>query len=143
MTTRRDNRRWGAVTAAAAAVALAAVGGISAVTKAAPPLRIDFVPGATVEATDASGADAHYIVKSQDTNGDPAPATCTNPDTSDTGQFSSATLHYPLGPTTVTCTSDYDTASETITVVDTTPPTVGSVQDVSAATNDSDGTPVT
>jgi fibronectin type 3 domain-containing protein len=131
------------VTAAAAAVALAAVGGISAVTKAAPPLRIDFVPGATVEATDASGADAHYIVKSQDTNGDPAPATCTNPDTSDTGQFSSATLHYPLGPTTVTCTSDYDTASETITVVDTTPPTVGSVQDVSATTNDSDGTPVT
>jgi hypothetical protein len=107
-----------------AALALAFGVVFPAATVASPPaIRID---APTVEATDSSGADASYHVKSYDPDsGDPRDATCDIPGgTAGSGDFDSPVFHFPLGPTTVTCTSSSGSGSAQVVVQDTTPPTL-------------------
>jgi len=119
--------------------------GASAASPAPPALRVSDV---TAEATGADGADATYNVKAFDpTTSNPLDATCdTPPGTSGTGDFD-VTAHFPLGSTTVTCQTTVDTTtvtkSATITIQDTTPPTVTVPADVSVTTTSSGGAVVT
>jgi hypothetical protein len=117
--------------AAASAVLVAAV--LASPTAADPPeIRID---APTVEATDSGGADASYHVRSYDpATGDPTAATCDIPaGTGGSGDFDAPTNHYPLGPTTVTCTATVSgfPKSATVVVQDTTPPTLTVPADIS------------
>ena len=84
------------------------------------------VPGDIVaEATGPSGADVTYQASAQD--GDtPLAISCTNPDgsTSDGVGTINPTVHFPLGETTVTCSTAGAQGSFKVTVQDTTPPTV-------------------
>jgi hypothetical protein len=131
-----------AVLGAVVAALLAA----AAARPAPPALRVSDV---TAEATGPDGADATYNVKAFDPATDtPLAATCdTPPGTAGTGDFD-VPGHYPLGVTTVTCqTTTLDsttvTKSATITIQDTTPPTVSVPGDQTASTSDPGGTTVT
>jgi HYR domain len=101
----------------------------------APPITIG-VPS-SVEATDPAGADVSYHVTSHlDLN-----VTCTptgGPDTDFT-----ATSHFPVGDSTISCSdSEGNLASDTAHVVDTTPPTVTVPPGAKGATTDPSGTSV-
>jgi hypothetical protein len=113
---------------------------------APPPLRIS---DPTVEATGPDGANATYDVKAFDpTSGNPLVATCDNPaGTTGSGDFS-VTGHFPIGQTTVTCDTTTESltpveATGTVTVQDTTPPTVTVPANVSTSTDDPAGKAVT
>jgi hypothetical protein len=112
---------------------------------APPAIRVS---DATAEATSPSGASVTFHVKAYDPDtGNPIAATCTPPGTGGSGDFD-VTGNFPLGSTEVTCTatlenSDPVSASLTVTVTDTTPPSLTSVSPVTAATTDSSGTTVT
>ncbi|HEX6702442.1 MAG TPA: HYR domain-containing protein [Gaiellaceae bacterium] len=118
----------------------------SSARPAPPPLRVS---DATAEATDSTGADATYNVKAFDPATDtPLAATCDNPPgTSGTGNFD-VPGHFPIGVTTVTCqTTTLDsttvTKSATITIQDTTPPTVSAPANISVSTSTPGGVVVT
>ena len=113
---------------------------------APPPLR---VTGATVEATGPDGADASYSVKAFDPDtGDALSASCDPPSgAGGSGEFS-VSGHFPLGTTTVTCSTttlagDPVTASASVTVRDTTAPSVSAPGNVSVTTSDPSGAVVT
>src|ERR671931_197233 len=134
-------RRAGGV----AVVVLAALVPAAAHT-APPPLRVS---SPTVEATGPDGADATYDVKAFDpTSGNPLAATCDVPSgTSGSGDFT-VTGHFPLGQTTVTCNTTTEDSTPvqqtgTVTVQDTSPPSVTAPANVSASTSDPSGTTVT
>ena len=134
-------RRVLVVAALAAAVLVPA-----ASHSAPPPLR---VAGSTVEATGPDGADASYNVKAFDPDtGDALSATCDPPSgASGSGEFN-VTGHFPLGTTTVTCSTttlagDPVTASASVRVQDTTAPSVSAPGNVSVTTTDPSGTVVT
>src|SRR5919199_4522270 len=79
------------------------------------------------EAQGPAGAQVTYEASArQDESGTDMPISCTNPDgsTSDGVGTIQPTVLFPLGVTTVTCSSDEDSASFTVTVQDTTPPAV-------------------
>src|ERR671931_2521005 len=118
----------------------------AAANSAPPPLR---VTSPTVEATGPDGADATYEVKAFDpTSGNPLNATCDTPaGTAGSGDFF-VTGHFPLGQTTVTCDTTTEDltpveASGTVTVQDTTPPTVTPPANVSTSTDNPGGKAVT
>lgn len=84
-----------------------------------PPPTLIVPENLTVEATRPTGALVRFNARATDFEGDPLPVTC-NP--------RSGTI-FPLGPTTVTCSAsdsfgNSTAKSFTVTVVDTTPPTV-------------------
>ena len=110
------------IVAILATVSVAALAGAS-VARADPTVT---VPGDIVaEATGPSGADVTYSASAQD--GDtPLPISCTNPDgsTSDGTGTINPTVAFPLGGTTVTCSTTGAQGSFTVTVQDTTPPSV-------------------
>jgi HYR domain len=113
---------------------------------APPPLRIS---DPTVEATGPDGADATYEVKAFDpTSGNPLAATCDPPaGAAGSGDFS-VTGHFPLGQTTVTCSTTTEDqtpvqATGTVTVRDTTPPAVTAPANVTTSTDNPGGTTVT
>jgi hypothetical protein len=104
------------------------------------------VGSVTVEATDPAGADASYHVKAYNPGNDkPLSASCDIPSgTTGSGDFDAPVAHFPLGATTVTCKIESDeiettTATGTVTVQDTTPPTFGTLPDVTETTPDPDG----
>src|SRR2546423_11217601 len=72
----------------------------AAANSAPPPLRVS---SPTVEATGPDGADATYEVKAFDpTSGNPLSATCDTPAGMAGRGTSTATAHFPLGPTAAT-----------------------------------------
>jgi len=122
--------------AAAAISASFAVGGEAAV----PPIRADDV---TAEATSGAGASVTFHVKAYDDT-TPIDATCSPPGATGSGDFD-VTADFPLGDTSVTCVTTAPDFSKTITVsvVDTTAPTVTAPADVTATTSNPAGTTVT
>ncbi len=102
----------------------------------APPAITIGIPDMPVEATDGSGRDVAYHVKS---HADPElDVTCT-PTGGPATDFT-ATSHFALGTSSIDCTDGTDTASETVTVVDTTPPSVSVPAGASGTTNSPSGT---
>jgi hypothetical protein len=74
----------------------------AAAVQAAPQLA---VPGPiTAEAQDASGADVTYTVTATNPAGKPVTVSCTPPGTTAAGTLT-ATVHFHLGDTTVTCSA--------------------------------------
>jgi hypothetical protein len=114
-------------------------------SSAPPPLRVD-VPSPT-EATGPGGASVTYTVRAWDYATDPATpieAACDFPGgTVGTGDFS-VTASFPLGDTVVTCdtTAPADTKSFTVTVQDTTPPSLPALPPLTASTTDPTGAAV-
>lgn len=124
-------------TVAALVVALSA----SATSAAPPPIRADDV---TAEATSAAGASVTYHVKAYDPDsGNPIGATCTPPGATGSGDFD-VTANFPLGDTSVTCTTTAPDYSTTITVhvVDTTAPSLPQPPGITTSTMDPAGTAV-
>lgn len=99
----------------------------AAAVQAAPQLTL---PGPiTAEAQDASGADVTYTVTATNPRDKPLTVSCAPPGGTAAGTFT-ATVHFPLGVTTVTCNVIDETGavaatgSFTVTVRDTTPPVI-------------------
>jgi HYR domain len=118
----------------------------AAANSAPPPLRVS---DPIVEATGPDGADATYEVKAFDpTSGNPLVATCDTPaGTTGSGDFM-VTGHFPLGQTTVTCDTVTENmtpveATGTVTVQDTTPPTVTVPANITTSTDNPGGKAVT
>jgi hypothetical protein len=115
---------------------LAAFGGLASTTlgqsNAAPPITIEVA--SPVEATDASGADVSYDVKSHAG----LDVTCTP--VGGPGQNFTATAHFPLGTTTISCSDGTNTKTADVTVQDTTPPTVSVPSGATGSTTDPAGT---
>jgi flavin reductase (DIM6/NTAB) family NADH-FMN oxidoreductase RutF len=113
----------------------------SASPAAPPPIRADDV---TAEATSATGASITYHVRAYDPgSGNPISATCTPPGATGSGDFD-VTADFPLGDTSVTCTTIAPDYSRTITVhvVDTTPPFMSQPPDVTTSTTNPVGAAV-
>jgi flavin reductase (DIM6/NTAB) family NADH-FMN oxidoreductase RutF len=107
---------------------------------AVPSIQVSDV---TAEATSAAGASVTFHVAAYDDSG-PIGATCTPPGATGTGDFD-VTADFPVGDTTVTCTTasaDFS-ASLTVHVVDTTAPSVTAPSNVTATTGNPGGTAVT
>ena len=130
-------RRLGLAAALASLIAVPlALGSASA----PPPIRADDV---TAEATSAAGATVSFNVKAFDpTSGNAISASCA-PGGNGTGNFT-VTYPYPLGSTTVVCTATLEDASQvsrtiTVTVQDTTAPSVTPPADITDSSTDSSG----
>ncbi|CAN5338019.1 hypothetical protein BH18ACT12_BH18ACT12_04660 [soil metagenome] len=118
----------------------------AAAVQAAPQLT---VPGPiTAEAQDASGADVTYTVTASNPAGKPVTVSCAPPGAMAAGTFT-ATVHFPLGVATVTCSVIDETgaveatASFTVTVRDTTPPVIAGTPAVQVDTAGGGGAVVT
>ena len=120
--------------------AVAAFGALASTTlggpNTPPSISIDDLPPMPVEATDGSGADVTYHVKSHAS----LDVTC-SPTGGPAMEFT-ATSHFPLGPSTIDCTDGTNNASADVTVVDTTAPTVSVPASASGTTNDPAGTAI-
>jgi hypothetical protein len=112
---------------------LVVFGVLASVTAGAPPpISIDVTT--PVEATDSAGADVTYHVKSHLN----LEVTCTP---AGTGMAFNATAHLPIGTSTIACTdSGGNSANATVTVQDTTPPTVNVPSGATGLTNSPSGT---
>ena len=116
----------------------------SATVAAPPPIRVDY--SGPTEATSAAGASVTYNVKAFDpVSGNPISASC-DPGGSGSGDFD-VTASYPIGATSVVCTAtleDASTASKTITVTvqDTTAPSVSVPSNITTSTTNASGTTV-
>jgi hypothetical protein len=107
---------------------------------APPPIRADSV---TAEATSAAGATVSFNVKAFDPISGNAIAASCDPGGSGTGDFT-VTASYPLGSTTVLCTATLEDASQaqktiTVTVQDTTAPSVTPPAPVTDSSADTGG----
>jgi len=109
---------------------------------AGPPISIDVQP---VEAVDSTGADVTYSVNASDPDlGTPLATTCDHPaGGGGTGVFE-LTDHFPIGDTTVTCSAttgagDAVSTPFTVTVKDTTAPTVTVSANIGASTSNPAG----
>ena len=128
-----------------AVVAAVAVTSSGARLSAPPPIQVS-VP--TVEAVDGTGADVTYSVKAHDPVSDNAiAATCDHPDGSGGSGDFDVTGHFPVGDTPASCSTtteagDPVTKDFTVTVQDTTAPTVTVPADVAVETSSSSGTAV-
>jgi hypothetical protein len=130
-------RRLGLAAALASLIAVPlALGSASA----PPPIRADDV---TAEATNAAGATVSFNVKAFDPiSGHAINASC-DPGGSGTGDFT-VTHSYPLGSTTVVCTATLEDSSHvlktlTVTVQDTTPPSVTPPAQITDSSTSSSG----
>jgi hypothetical protein len=118
----------------------------AAAVQAAPQLIVP-VP-ITAEAQDASGADVTYTVTATNPTDKPVTVSCTPPGMTAAGTLT-ATVHFPLGDTTVTCSVIDEagaveaTASFTVTVRDTTAPVIAGTATVEVAATGGGGTVVT
>ena len=130
--------------AAIVATAVATSSGLARLS-APPPVRVT-VP--TVEAVDGTGADVTYSVKAWDPVSDnPLTATCAPPDGSGGSGDFDVTGHFPVGDTPASCSTtteagDLVTKPFTVTVQDTTDPTVTVPADVAVETSNPAGTAV-
>lgn len=130
--------------AAIAATVVATSSGL-ALQGAPPPIRVDVQP---VEAVDGTGADVTYSVMAYDpVSGAPLAATCAPPDGSGGSGDFDVTGHFPVGDTSASCSTtteagDPYTKTFTVTVQDTTAPTVTVPSDVVAETSNPAGTAV-
>jgi hypothetical protein len=139
----RASRLLRLVPAAAIAAVVVATG--QAGVSAPPPIRVDV---AAVEAVDGTGADVTYSVKAWDpVSGNPLTATCAPPDGSGGSGDFDVTGHFPVGDTPASCSTttqagDPYTKTFTVTVQDTTPPTVTVPSNVAVETSNPAGTAV-
>jgi hypothetical protein len=120
----------GAVVVAFGALASTTFGG----STVAPAITIDV--SSPVEATGSSGADVSYHVMSH-LNLD---VTCTP--TGGPATSFDASFHFPLGDSPISCTDGTNTQDASVTVQDTTPPTVSVPSSASGTTNSPSGTAV-
>ena len=111
-----------------------------------PPIRVE-APAAAAEATSVAGASVSFHVKAYDpSSGNPIAASCSPPGSGGSGEFD-VTGVFPIGQTTVTCTAtlengDPASASLTVTVQDTTPPSIGEASGLGVTTTTSGSTQV-
>jgi len=107
---------------------------LASVTAGAPPaITIDLATPTPVEATDSAGADVAYHVKSHLS----LAVTCTP---TGAGTDFNATAHFAIGTSTIDCVDTAaNTASTTVVVQDTTPPTVNVPAGVAGTTNSPSG----
>jgi hypothetical protein len=104
-------------------------------SSAPPAISID-LPPMPVEATDGSGADVTYHVKSHVA----LDVTCT-PAGGPAMDFD-ATSHFQIGVSTINCTDGTNSEAADVTVQDTTPPTVSVPAGASGTTNSPSGTAI-
>jgi len=139
----RTSRLLRLVPAAAIAAVVVATG--QARVSAPPPIRVDV---AAVEAVDGTGADVTYSVRAWDpVSSNPLTATCAPPDGSGGSGDFDVTGHFPIGDTPGSCSTtteagDPYTKTFTVTVQDTTPPTVTVPSNVAVETSNPAGTAV-
>src|SRR6266542_3965591 len=123
------------------------LGLLLASTASADPPAIRLSENVTVEASRAAGASVSYHVKAYDpVSGNPIVATCT-PGGSGSGDFD-LTADFPLGTTTVHCDAtqengDPASAESTVTVQDTTPPSLSQPANQEVGTTNPAGAAVT
>jgi hypothetical protein len=141
----RASRLLRLIPVAAVVAAVVATSSGLALQGAPPPIRVDVQP---VEAVDGTGADVTYAVKAYDpVSGAPLAATCSPPDGSGGSGDFDVTGHFPVGDTSGSCSTtteagDPFTKPFTITVTDTTAPTVTVPSDVAVETTNAAGTTV-
>src|SRR2546421_5426205 len=109
-------------------VAAAALAGLAGAWVARAEVVVTVPSDIVAEAQGPAGAQVTYEASAkEDESGTDLPISCTNPDgsTSDGTGTIQPTVLFPLGATTVTCsTTTGESASFTVTVQDTTPPVV-------------------
>src|SRR5438477_12521408 len=110
-------------------VVAAALAGLAGASVARADVVVTVPADIVAEAQGPAGAQVTYeaSAKDDDESGTDAPISCTNPDgsTSDGTGTIQPTVLFPLGATTVTCsTTTGESASFTVTVQDITPPVV-------------------
>ena len=141
----RTSRLLRLVPSAAIAAVVIATGSGQAGLSAPPPIRVS-VP--TAEAVDGTGADVTYSVKAWDpVSNNPLTATCAPPDGSGGSGDFDVTGHFPVGDTPASCSTTTEAGDPvekqfTVTVQDTTDPTVTVPADVAVETSNPAGTAV-